>query len=105
MEERQEALLLDEQDRTVAVARSAGREDRHLRQSHLQLGQGVLRDLAQMPAHLDRAERHDAPGVRLVEVAAGVEHHVPLSRRSRMLVHEVRQQLLGEVLVIEHAAG
>jgi hypothetical protein len=65
----------------------------------------VLIDLAKMLADIDRAQRHDAPGVRLVEVAAGVEHDVPLAGRVRMLVHEVGQELLGEVLIVEHAAG
>jgi hypothetical protein len=65
----------------------------------------MLSDFVQMPAHLDRAQRHDAPGVRLVEVPAGVEHDVPLGCRTRMLVHEVGQELLGEVLIVERTSG
>ena len=105
LEEGHEPLLLDEQDGAVAVVGSAGREDRQLRQLHLQLRQRVLSDRAQVPAHLERAQRHDAPGVRLVEMATGVEHDVPLGRRARMLVHEVGQELLREVLIVERAAG
>jgi hypothetical protein len=37
LEQGEEAFLLDEQDRAVAMAGTAGREDRHLRQVHLQL--------------------------------------------------------------------
>ena len=80
LEQRQEALLLDEQDGAVAVVGSAGREDRQLRQADLQLRQRVL-VTARRCRRTSIVPSGTMSPVWLVEVAAGVEHDVPLGRR------------------------
>ena len=101
-QKRHKTFFFDEQHVPKSVARtSRGKLQVDLREGDLCPGGSRAMDSGNVLANTQRSQIDRAPSVGLKEVSSPIINHVPLRRGFWILVREVRQQPLGEVLVVE----